>query len=376
MLEALKTELNELIEKGDFDGVFLLLKNRLLPESTPMKDARQLKTRYTFTKDAYKDGRIPFGENALVHSQVSSALYDLVENISINDLKPDPAKNSTLAPRLGFHHQYTCNRGDQYEPFHKLLEKKPEERPRQHFFYLYGGEGQAHSGIFQRFVNRLKGIDRDYLKVKQPSGFQVCDFFVPVPCMEDVECLKTELPRLILLELEVNDKAMEQVEEKNLAFGLKRCPQLANFQKNDKICFHISITQAVWDKKVVPDLALNFIENFCKADLPVDAPELFFFFSVEYDDDNQEIKKEIDVALRAAKHLISLGELKMVTYDHVNEWFTEYRMFWDDPDDRNAVKASHFEKSAAPLTMVKVQKKLKSVINEINIDEKYEHRNS
>lgn len=265
-------------------------------------------------------------------------------------------------PKVKFHpeHQYACDRNEQFQPFISLLANAA--RPRQHFFYIFGGEAQAHRGIFRRCVNRLKGVERS-------TGFQVFDFSFVVPCLEDVQCLEVELPHTILSELEILDIEMEKMAEKTLAFGLAKSPSLSKLDTNGKVFFHFSITESLWNAGIVPNLTRDFIQNFCLRNLPADAPELFFFFSVEYDDDNQSLCNEIAEALEKADFVKNLGELKMVRDEHIEQWFQTHKMHWETVEERKATKARHFGEKAPEMFMDTVQTKLKKVINEINNDD-------
>lgn len=284
-------------------------------------------------------------------------------------------KSSSSTPKLKFnpHHQFTCDRTGQYEAFIKLL--NDASRDRCHFFYLFGGEAQAHRGIFQRFVNRLKGIDLDYLHANRTSGFEVAHYSISVPCMEDMDCLKDELSRMILAEMEINDQEMERMAEKNLAFGLAKSPLLSKISPQGKILFHFNITEALWDAQVIPELTRAFVKDFCLKNLPPDAPELFFFFSVEYDDDNQTIREEVRTALGKAELLKSLGELKMVNPSHIEKWFALYEVFWETSIERRRTKNRYFDTQNAEMFMEEVQILLKKVIDDINNEEKYGKRN-
>lgn len=300
---------------------------------------------------------------------VGSALAELakellnVKNVEqTNNLQPKETSRYKFHPE----HQYTCDRNEQFQPFLNLLNNAA--RPRRHFFYIFGGEAQAHRGIFRRCVNRLKGIERT-------TGFQVFDFAIPVPCLEDVQCLEVELPHIILTELEIMDAEMEKMAEKTLAFGLAKSPSLSKLDANGKVFFHFSITEALWNAGIVPSLTRNFIQNFCLKNLPDDAPELFFFFSIEYDDNNQSLREEIAVALKDAEFLKNLGELKMVRDEHIEQWFQTHKIHWETVEERKAMKTRFFGEKSPEMFMDTVQTKLKKVINEINNEDIHGKRN-
>lgn len=320
--------------------------------------------RYKKVNDEYSHGRLKREDFEPVFNQCNAAFLQLLDSLE----KEGPAQ-----PRFGPHHQFACDREELYSEFVKLLNNPA--RPRIHFFSMFGGEAQAHRGIFTRCVNRLEGVDLSHLNPERTSGYLVKDFPVTVPYLEDVRYLEIELPRMILAEMGIGDKEMEQMGEKNLAFGLAKSPLLSRFGSDDKVLFHLSITEALWNARIVPDMTRRFIRNFCLANLPDEAPELFFFFSIEYDDDNRDIRDQVSGALIAAEFLVNLGELKMVTRAQVAGWFTLYKDYWETVSDRKQTQARYFGDQPDEMYMDEVQVKLKKIIEEINKEEKNGKRN-
>lgn len=283
------------------------------------------------------------------------------------------SRSASGRPKFSLYHQYTCDRSPQVGQF---IRKQTGKGARKvHFFYLYGGERQAHVGIFRRFVGRLKGADLDYLNPKRSAGFDVLDFSVVMARVEDLSFLGTELPRMLMAEMIISEKDMEAVAEKNLAFALKKSPMLSGLGASDKICVHLIVSEMIWDKTLLPAAMRGFIESFCLNGLPANAPEIFFFFSIQYEDEDQRICKEVKVALQDATYMESLGELTMVTETDIKAWFSTYQQFWETASRRHAWREEHFGAQTPDMYMEEVQEILEMIIKKINDSEKDANRN-
>ena len=358
LTRAFIQQLKDLIANGETEAVF----DKIWPQQAFIKpelydELVRLSGRFIEAKKKFKQAEINFDQYTNATSQCKSALLDI-----LNELE----KFISDKPYVPLHLIYACDRGEQYTRFVSLI--TTPGRPKLHFYYLYGGEAQSHKGIFTRFVNRLKGLDR--LNTSQ-SGYQVCDFSITIPSLENIQCLSTELPRFVLSEMGITDKEMEQVGEKNLHFGLTKSPLLASA---DKILVHICITEAVWNNQITPEMTRVFVEEFCLSQAIPDTTEVFFFFSVEYDDDNTAIREQIETALTNATFLKNMGELKMVTPAHVDTWFIDFNDLWETVTERKAAKARYFAEMPPESYMDDIQIKLKKLINELNQNDIYGKR--
>lgn len=359
----LLNEIKSLVSKGKLETAINSLRGILdpLPDNLIVIEARF----YSLVQN-FNLGVIDYKEFNQLSNQCNIAFLNFLK-----DFEKEKQLDS-VTTKLNPQHQFTCNRKEQYNEFLILLSN--QNRTRQHFLYIFGGESQAHRGFFQRCVNRLKGADLDHIHPSRGSDFQIESFVISIPCLENIYCLEIELSRIVLARLEISEKEIGKIREWNLALGIAKSPLLSHFSSDGKIFFHFSITEALWNVQIVPNLLRSFIKDFCLQNLTTETPELFFFFSVEYDDDNHSIRSEIASAMQKAQFLKGLGELKMVSESDVNNWFSFYGNFWETASERKATKNKYFGEKTPEMYMDEVQLRLKKVINEINNNEKYVRR--
>ncbi|MEM6967515.1 MAG: hypothetical protein AAF573_22315, partial [Bacteroidota bacterium] len=252
-------------------------------------------------------------------------------------------------------------------------ERKPADK-RLHFFYFHGGDLQAHEGLFQKFVIRLKGKDQDFRSNYVELDYKVEAFSIKFPKDKKETALKIELPRLLLKELGVKFDESAKMEGKCLGYGLEN--STLKLSSNDKVCIHISIPEVRWDKDVTPKMAKWLIEEFCLRDIPKDTPEFFFFYSIEYDEEKSEIKEEIESSMQVAEYTLEIPELGMVKNTDIEEWFTDYESLWKRKSAFIRAKKKWMQETDEEMYMLDVQELLEEIINEINNDEKKQSRNS
>ena len=283
-------------------------------------------------------------------------------------LPPIPAK----ATKFATHHQYTCNRQLQDGDFIKYIYQKAETNEKLHFVFLHGGDLQEHKGLYKRFVNKLAGRDTDHKDNHKASDIIVKDFdTIRFPDYTEEETLKIGIASALMESLNIPERDMTKVLNKDLAFALKASPDLEALTIHDKICFLLSISETNWDSKLTPAITRWFITDFCQKNLPAEVPHFYFFFSVEYDEDNEKIKEQLNTALDKAQFTVALPELNMVTKKDVQAWFDNYEDFWMKRSDLKKTMKKHFAKEDEEMYMEDVQFLLLKIINEINNTEKY-----
>lgn len=353
--------LKQLIGDGRLDDAFVLLEQALgeLPD-----DFIKIRGRYN---DAIKD----FNTEIIDHKDYK-LIIGQCRHAFLESLKSYEPRTDKKEKQYRFHpnHQHTCDRSAQYNPFEALLDEA--ENARIHYFYLHGGESHKHESLFQRFVNRARGEEK-------PTGYQIVDISISnLDADIDLNRLAFVFAKAVLIELGNEEIECQKISTRSLAWGIDNGNQTRQFGKNGKILLHLSITDALWrvrpDEQAeerqstsTPEQVISFIREFCeKEKLPADGPEVFFFFSIEYPNHNETIKKEIDMAMRGASHLKNMGELQMVTQLDVKNWFTKYRRKWDDDDEREAAYKDHFGDEPDKMYMKTVIRKLKKVIDNMN----------
>lgn len=292
--------------------------------------------------------------------------------------EPEPTTKTDLnqaeQPFFGLHHQYTCDRvmhNDHFTPYIDVADQQEQER--LHFFYLHGGERQEHLGLFNRFVARLKGQDKDHIKLAQDNGVKIEKVILNFPRSFRLENLKIELPLKVLLAFQLEEKQIEKIENKSLADALSvENSLLYQLRKEDKVCLLINVNESAWNPELTPQAATWFIEDFCQKALPEICPEFFIFFAINYDDEDEEEKAEMQAEVQAAldqgKYTKALFPvLDMVEYRDIKAWFDEYAVFWEHDRKRiRQVRSRHFGTEKTPRYMEDVQDILEDIIEEVN----------
>ena len=278
--------------------------------------------------------------------------------------------------KLALHHQFTCDRNDQQTVF---VNSAYNTDKKLHFYYLYGNNRQEHRGLYKRFYYNLAGKNLDFQKDYIPSKITAVDFDAfQYPRSKGEEAVQIEITTNLMKMLGIEEYEMEQALEKNLAFVLAKSPILQKLKATDKVCCFIRIPERRWKVNATPKIVHWFIEHFCMEQLPADAPDFYFFFSVEYKVKNEKIKKEeVEKGLKNetyTEHTEQLGELEMVTIGDVEDWLDDYEEIWEDPLVREGIIEDNFEDK--DMDMYEVQKKLENIINKVNNSEKNAARNS
>jgi len=188
---------------------------------------------------------------------------------------------------------------------------------------------------------------------------------------------------VLMAEFQMNEEEMKKIGHQNLTSVLEKSPKLKELKSTDQVCVLITIPERRWNKTLTPQLARWFIEEFCDQgesqtnakDKLGDIPEFYFFFSISYKATNTSIKAEIDEVLVNAIHTQTLQELTQVEFEDVEDWFEDYEKIWEEEEAMEIALEEHFNEQR-PMDMKIVQRKLTTIINQLNDSEKDGHRNS
>jgi len=309
--------------------------------------------------------------------------------------------------RLGMHHAYTCDRIPQYGQFSQFLEEY-DLMSKCHFFYIHGDKKQSHNGLFERFVAKLKGIERltTAINAKEDYGVTEKNIFFPPP--QDVKCLKIELINELLSEFNINEKDKRKLRPKNLAKLIDNS-YLKDKNSDYQVCIKITIPSECWNSKLTPKITQWFIEEFCCQNIETEeiqnsnlkpeekekifskkrdaqtrlsrGPEFFFFFCVDFAKDDKNKRDQIINSLKKAKYTTPFEELQQVKFEDINIWFSrmanKYIETWkNDGSEMSNARQRYFPNSRS-MDMEDVQRTLKELIKNINNPiEKNEFRNT
>ncbi len=313
------------------------------------------------------------------------SIYEILEALEAAATPaPEPAPvatSTTPTTTLNPHHQYSCNRMLQKDDFAITALTYPEEdQQRVHFFLLYGCDLQQNEGLFRWFAARLAGKHNDHLRQAQTNYIRVTKRVLSFPPNKKLAALKLAMVSDFLSIFNIPPGKIERLKQKNLAFALEHSRQLKTLKAEDRIAVLFIISERSWDPRVFQPAIQWFIRDFCQVNLPAQAPQFFFFFGVEYDEDRSDIPQQIQAVVANQEiPLNPLAELAMVTKDDVEHWFETYRMFWRRTRDRKRTFKKYFQQPFAEegeLYMEDVQDFLEQIINEINESEKDANRHS
>ncbi len=344
------SNIRQRIANGLLEDAFVDLERTLgeLPD-----DFILLKARYERAKRNHQRNLMNDRDFTVEESQCGNNFLELLKPFEHRTDKKSPALK--LNPK----YQLTCDRSKQYNAFEMLLDDA--ENARIHYFYLHGCSSHKHESLFKRFVNRAEGEE-------QPTGYKV----VPISIADlnpdaDLSRLALEFSKRVLQELGNPDCTWPKIPERSLTWGISNGAQTRHLGKDGKVLIHLSITDAIWSADAVPGQALSFIQNFCKKErLPDDGPEVFFFFSIEYSDDDADLRQAVETAMEQATYLKNMGELQMVSQTDVKNWFSRYRRKWEDNDACEDARTEFFSDEPELMYMKNVERKLGKIINSIN----------
>ncbi|MEO0584466.1 MAG: hypothetical protein AAF135_19795, partial [Bacteroidota bacterium] len=111
--------------------------------------------------------------------------------------------------------------------------------------------------------------------------------------------------------------------KKNIS-DLLQSPDLHGFGPTDMVFILLKLDDYNWDRRITPQVVRKLYEDFCNCEMHEDAPAFFFFFGIEYEKDNAEVKKEVHEALQNAQYGKALPLLQQVTHDDIADWLNQY----------------------------------------------------
>ncbi len=307
-----------------------------------------------------REGILTTDEYKAEYNKINKALIDLIAICEKEKEAPAATSKTTLKE----HHKYTCDRIPQVRSFIQLKENQEQEKI--HFLYLYGGDLHAHKGCVNRIAFSLDGRDKDHIGTRTSQTTLVKSFSFAT--LEDEEQDKIELIKRLMAEFEVVINVQDALLEKDLSYILDESPSLQQKDGEDNVCVMITISEDDWDKEATPKLVYWFIEHFCKIRLSSNQPSFYFFFAIEYYDDEGEVVDEVEAVIRTASYVRPLPRLDMVSYKDIRRWFNDkYREVEENSVVRRAKLEDNFGKSG-DFYMSEIQLKLKKIIDEVNND--------
>lgn len=314
-----------------------------------LKTATALQSRYNRLEVSKAKGIIAQDAYNLEFNQIQDSLLDLLNNQSSSNL-------------LHLHHSYTCDRSPQTQAFNAQLQAKPDQRVQ--FFYLYGGDLHLHTGMFRRIVLDLEGRSLDYLNSGLASACKVKAIEITFEGYEPLEDYKTELLKGLFAAFALQPNQLGPLLSRNLADILKNSPQLRDLGGSDYICVYINIDKYSWFSDHTPEAARWFMEEFCNCELLPTQPRLFFFFSVEFEEEDADLASDVRDKVDDNPNIQALPELTKVAIADIDRWLGKYKKIQPDPRERKKILQERF--SGTDHYMIDVQEALQDLIKSYN----------
>jgi len=241
---------------------------------------------------------------------------------------------------LNDYHRFTCDRVKHNDAF-KVIFKETQNNPAQ-FYYLYGGDLQSHIGLFNRISYDLEGRLQDYLNTSVNQSCKSLRLELSFELSDNLEFYKGNILKSLFASfcIPVNDH--EPLLQKDLAFAYQKSPNLKGLCNEDFVCIFISISEYDWDPEITPAATRWFINDFCKCSLPEDAPTFLFFFAIKYEEEDEDIKKEVESILTESKNIHTIPELNMVSIRDIAKWFETYKLIAPGTRERKQLMKQHF----------------------------------
>jgi len=261
-------------------------------------------------------------------------------------------------------HRYTCDRMVQNNRFQKVLKEKADASAQ--FFYLYGLDRHAHEALVERFAFDLEGVLKSHLNPKLTARCRVdrADI-ISLTLNYDLEMYKTDILTSLFFEFGLDPDAHAPLLNRDLAYLWKHSPRLQSLCDEDRVCCYLVIPEFDWDAEITPAVVRWLITEFCGGNLPKEAPTFFFFFGIEFEEEDSPVKGEVEAAIRAGGRIQILPELNKVEERDLKRWFSTYRKFMPESQRREALYQKHF--GGQPYEyMEDVIRQLDRIIDELN----------
>ncbi len=253
---------------------------------------------------------------------------------------PTSSSDADVKIVLNDYHRFTCDRVKHNDAF-KVIFKETQKNPAQ-FYYLYGGDLQSHIGLFNRISYDLEGRLQDYLNTKVSQSCKSLRIELSFELSDNLEFYKENILKSLFASfcIPVNDH--EPLIQKDLAFAYQKSPNLKGLCHEDFVCIFISISEYDWDPEITPAATRWFINDFCKCTLPEDAPTFLFFFAIKYEEEDEEIKKEVESILSESENIQTIPELNMVSIRDIAKWLETYKLIAPGTRERKQLMKQHF----------------------------------
>lgn len=258
------------------------------------------------------------------------------------------------------YHRLTCDRKKQDDEFKGISTQPPSH---VNFLYIYGLDRHAHEALVERFAYELKGLLLDYLNTDMQARCEVEQAeTIYLELNDNLEAYKVDILTQLFAVFGVDANNCGPILERDLNYLWTKSSRLQRLQAQDWVCCYLMIPELDWDIDITPKLVTWLIDEFCGDTLPPEAPRFCFFLGIEFEEEDSEVKEEVETAIRAGGRRVKiLPELNTLSGNDLKRWFYRYR----DYLPRRAKYTDHF-KAQNTYYMDDVVVELQRLIDTIN----------
>lgn len=291
-------------------------------------------SRLNTDKADYLRGTVTLEEHRVTLQRINEALLQLINQIKQTATPPEGAES------LHDYHRYTCDRVEQNDTFERVFGQQKVNRAQ--FYYLYGGDLQSHEGMFRRIAYNLEGRLLDYLNPELTTSCKSLQVELTFDFSQQIDIYKENIVKSLFAAMSIPVNDHEPLLDRNLLYVVERSPKLQGLCEKDFVCIYLHISQYDWDPKLTPVAATWFIKTFCQPELPAESPQFLLFFAIEYDETDEELRKEVEAAIAQSEQVQALPELTMVHLRDIGRWMEKYKKIAPNSRDRKALMDQHF----------------------------------
>lgn len=354
--------IRQLIIKDKIDRALPELQDFVSAQAASRRtDLDLLVSRFRDLENRVHQGLVTADQQVVERNQLRRDILYFMDGLE----QTDPAADAAVSTANPVHeyHAFTCDRVEQNDAFYRERTARTEQVLN---FYLYGGDLHEHELFVSRLAYDLEGRLLDPGNPELPLCCRV-EQVLPTTFefSNDPLRYRQNILRSLFSKLGLAPDPHAPLLEKNLAYLWEHSPRLEGMTAADYVCVLFKISDFDWDPELTPSSARWFIREFCTGELPADAPTFLFFFSVEYDDEDEEISSEIREAVASGQSLIRLPELQKVNQRDLGRWLERYEILLPDGERPRAVLRNTFGREREHY-MADIYPELKRLIDDYN----------
>jgi len=262
-----------------------------------------------------------------IESLIESGYTEVIEAVSerLNEINiPKPTTTNHFTDSKIFE----CNRSKQRKNFYDYR----KESKKVQAFFIHGDEWHGHEQLFERFCNEL-----NYRHLSsRGNGNTVKQFTISVEAIDSSE-FREQLSMALFIKLmsksAPNPKSCQIRNRnlpKNISEACEQCNTIKKLTKHDIVAVRVKISNPEHIHSIIENVRY-FLDNTCSDKLlPPNAPQFYFFFSLEYDYAPKRnfikklflrsYKKKIKETLEKNGQIPVIDELTWINDNDIDKW--------------------------------------------------------